>query len=173
MNIDVILVDDQDENIGLLPKLEAHEKGLLHRAISVFIFNTKGEMLLQKRQLHKYHSGGLWTNTCCSHPLPNESTLEAANRRLLEEMGMKTRLNYLFKFKYHANLDHNLIEHELDHVFFGITDQPPQLNDEEVSDYKYISAESLKIEVSRNPEHFTEWFKICLDNVLIKLKELN
>tara|TARA_R110002124_G_scaffold60752_2_gene166528 strand:- start:511 stop:1023 length:513 start_codon:yes stop_codon:yes gene_type:complete len=170
MNDNIILVNEADEKIGLMPKLEAHQKGLLHRAISVFIFNSEGEMLLQQRQHHKYHSGGLWTNTCCSHPFPNEKTHDAANRRLFEEMGLTAPLDFLFSFKYHAALDHELIEHELDHVFIGITDDLPKPNADEVMDYKYMNTASLLHDVAHNPNHYTEWFKICLENVLSKMK---
>ena len=124
----VILVDKNDRQVGLMEKQEAHIKGLLHRAFSIFIFNTKNELLLQKRATQKYHSGGLWTNTCCSHPRENESTIDAAYRRLNEEMGMICDLKFKFNFIYKAKLDNNLYEHELDHVFFGFSDSTPKIN---------------------------------------------
>ena len=135
----VILVDKTDHQIGEMEKQEAHIKGLLHRAFSIFIFNSKGEVLLQQRAFHKYHSGGLWTNTCCSHPRNGETTIQAANRRLMEEMGMSCVLTEEFSFIYKAKLDNDLYEHELDHVLFGTTDLLPQINKEEVADYKYSS----------------------------------
>ena len=131
----VILVDRKDHKIGLMEKQEAHIKGLLHRAFSVFVFNKNNELLLQKRALHKYHSGGLWTNTCCSHPRENENTLDAANRRLQEEMGVSCKLEFKFNFIYKASLDNKLFEHEFDHVFFGFSDNLPQINKEEVDSF--------------------------------------
>ncbi len=132
MEEQVILVDEQDNQIGLAPKMEAHIKGLLHRAFSIFIFDEKGHLLLQQRALEKYHSAGLWTNTCCSHPRNNETTIEAAQRRLQEEMGMTCRLREIFSFVYRAELENELIEHEFDHVFIGVTNDLPTINPEEV-----------------------------------------
>ncbi len=162
----VILVNNQDDSIGTMEKMEAHEKGVLHRAFSVFLFNEKGEMLLQQRAKSKYHSGGLWTNTCCSHPRPEESTLNAASRRLIEEMGIKAEVHEIFQFIYRAELDQGLIEHELDHVFFGHFDGEFEINKEEVESARYISKEELILEVDQTPENFTEWFKIALPEVL-------
>ncbi|WP_025761482.1 isopentenyl-diphosphate Delta-isomerase [Dyadobacter tibetensis] len=162
----VILVNEADEQTGLMEKLEAHEKGALHRAISVFIFNSKGEMLLQQRQHGKYHSEGLWTNTCCSHPHNGETTSEAAHRRLREEMGLETPLAFVFQFQYHAQLDQDLIEHEIDHVYIGVTDELPLPNPLEAAGYRYMSAESLLADLALHPEQYTEWFKICLPEVL-------
>ena len=136
---EVILVDENDIAIGSMEKLEAHQKGILHRAFSVFIFNSNNELLLQRRALTKYHSSGLWTNTCCSHPQPNEDTLAAANRRLKEEMGMQTSLTHKTSFIYKTNFDNGLTEHEFDHVFIGHTDTNPTINPEEVDSYKWIS----------------------------------
>jgi len=170
MNNQVVLVNENDDEIGLMPKLEAHQKGVLHRAFSIFIFNTKGEMLLQQRAFGKYHSEGLWSNTCCSHPYPNESTLNAAKRRLYEEMGMHSSLHFLYSFRYEATLDKGLIEHELDHIFWAISDAEPQLNREEVLDYKYIPVKDLQKDIRERPEQYTEWFKICLDDVISKIK---
>ncbi|TCD10440.1 isopentenyl-diphosphate Delta-isomerase [Pedobacter frigidisoli] len=162
----VILVDENDLPTGQMEKLEAHQKGKLHRAFSVFIFNTKNELLLQQRAKDKYHSGGLWTNTCCSHPRFGESNLEAAKRRLEEEMGMKCNLSYGFNFIYKAEFEDGLIEHELDHVFFGSSDEIPEINKSEVESYRYVSLDLLKEEIDSNPSQFTPWLKICLNNVV-------
>lgn len=154
----VILVDENDNETGTMQKMEAHQKALLHRAISVFICNSNGEWLLQKRALQKYHSNGLWTNTSCSHPFPGESNLEAANRRLFEEMGIKAGLTEIFTFIYKEQLDNELTEHELDHVFFGISDVEPEINPDEVEDWKYISFNDLEADVKKNPKNYTVWF---------------
>lgn len=165
MNGDVILVDKADLPLGTMPKLEAHQKGLLHRAFSVFLFNSKGQLLLQQRALDKYHSAGLWSNTCCSHPSPGESTMDAANRRLKEEMGMSCSLRPVFSFVYKAIFNNGLIEHEFDHVFFGESDVLPVINKEEVNDWRYISLEELRVEIQEYPSRFSEWLKDCLDKV--------
>ncbi|MCE7062050.1 isopentenyl-diphosphate Delta-isomerase [Dyadobacter sp. CY343] len=170
MSDQVVLVNEEDEAVGLMPKLEAHQKGMLHRAFSVFIFNSKGEMLLQRRAFGKYHSEGLWSNTCCSHPFPDESTHHAAVRRLQEEMGITTDLNFLFTFQYHAALENGLTENELDHVFWGISDEKPLINTEEVSDFKYLKMSEIKADIDQNPTHYTEWLKICFDEVFEKIK---
>jgi isopentenyl-diphosphate delta-isomerase len=162
----VILVDANDNEIGIMEKMEAHEKGLLHRAFSVFIFNSKGEILLQKRSIEKYHSGGLWSNTCCSHPRPGESLEAATNRRLKEEMGMTSKMFSAFSFKYKSHLDHNLIEHELDHVFIGYTNDLPEPNIEEVEGYCYMSPELLELGFERHPDEYTEWLKICFKELM-------
>lgn len=159
----VILVDSLDREIGVQEKMTAHTLGQLHRAISVFIYNSSGEILLQQRALTKYHSGGLWTNTCCSHPRPGESTLEAAHRRLKEEMGMTAELNHLFSFTYHAELDKGLIEHEFDHVFVGQSDDLPVLNREEADSYTYLSPYKIQLDIDQNPDKYTEWFKIIFN----------
>ena len=161
----VILVDLDDREIGTMEKMEAHRKALLHRAISVFILNAKGEWLIQRRALSKYHSNGLWTNTCCSHPFPGETNIDAAKRRLLEEMGMKCNLNELFNFTYKEKLDNELTEHELDHVFVGTTDVDPIINTDEVMEWKRITFTDLKKQVEKNPEHFTVWFKTIFERV--------
>jgi len=162
----VVLVDEKDTEIGVMEKMEAHEKGLLHRAFSVFTFNSKGELLLQKRASSKYHSGGLWTNTCCSHPREGESPIDAAHRRLMEEMGFDCSLNKAFDFIYKRALDNDLTEHELDHVFIGNFDGVPEMNPEEVEDYKYIGIEELIVDIEKSPQNYTEWFKICLAEVI-------
>ena len=159
----VILVDEKDNQVGLMPKLEAHQKGLLHRAFSVFIFNSDYKLLLQKRASSKYHSGGLWTNTCCSHPRDGEETIDAANRRLNEEMGIKTSLRKVFDFIYTAELDNNLIENEFDHVLYGVYDIDPILNKEEAEDFKWIDMETLKNDIENNTDQYTVWFKIAFD----------
>ena len=151
----VILVDKNDKEFGSMEKQEAHVKGLLHRAFSVFIFNDKNELLLQRRAVKKYHSGGLWTNTCCSHPRQNETTLDAAKRRLVEEMGMRCDLKKQFDFIYKAKLDNNLYEHEFDHVFFGFSTDPPQINTKEVEEYTYKTLEDIGDEIKINPEKYT------------------
>ena len=159
------MVDENDNELGLIEKMEAHEKGLLHRAFSVFVFNQKGEVLLQQRAFGKYHSGGLWTNTCCSHPREGETVLEAAHRRMEEEMGFDCELEQQFNFIYNRKLDKGLTEHELDHVVFGKFDGEPNLNPEEVADYKWVNMQELKSDISTNPAEYTEWFKICFDEV--------
>lgn len=162
----VILVDVHDNEIGVMEKMEAHEKGLLHRAFSVFIFNSKGEILLQKRSREKYHSGGLWSNTCCSHPRVGEDLNKATSRRLMEEMGMSTTLFPTFSFQYKSNLDHNMIENELDHVFIGYSNDIPALNKEEVEEYCYISPELLVLGIEKHPDEYTEWLKICFKELM-------
>lgn len=163
----VILVDKHDNETGTAEKMQAHREGLLHRAFSVFIFNDKGEMLLQQRAHGKYHSGGLWTNACCSHPRPNEETLEAAHRRLNEEMGISdVELTEAFNFIYFAELDDDLKEHEFDYVFIGKWNGIPVVNPEEVADYKWISPSSLLADVEVNPKAYTYWFKEVVERVL-------
>ena len=166
MEEQVILVDEQDNEVGFMPKMEAHLKGVLHRAFSVFLFNDKGELLLQKRASSKYHSPSLWTNTCCSHPRKNETVLAAARRRLKEEMGISTNLKFKFSFIYKAELDQGLTEHELDHVLTGTFNGKPKLNSEEAEDWRYINTSDLTEEIKNNPNEFTEWFKICLAQTL-------
>jgi len=162
----VILVDLNDKEIGVMPKLEAHLEGKLHRAFSIFIFNTKGELLLQQRALTKYHSGGKWTNTCCSHPRPGEQIMDAANRRLVEEMGMTAELRHVFSFTYMAELADGIIEYEFDHVFFGISDTLPVLNFDEVTSYEYKDMNLLSNDLSTHPDKYTAWLKICFSRVM-------
>ena len=161
---EVILVNSMDEEIGTMEKMEAHQKGLLHRAFSVFVFNSKKELLLQKRAFGKYHSEGLWTNTCCSHPAPNETIVEAANRRLMEEMGMKCELKSTFSFIYNVELENGLIEHELDHIVIGYSENVPELNTDEASDYTWISLPKIKEDMELFPAKYTSWFKIILND---------
>ena len=164
MTAKVILVNAQDEEVGIMEKMEAHRRGVLHRALSVLLFNSKGEILLQKRSASKYHSAGLWTNTCCSHPKPNELIEVAVARRLQEEMGIKAECTFTFKFVYEKDMDNDLIEHEFDHVFTGLFDGFPVINLEEVEDWRFISMGNLKEEIARHPERFTFWFKLIIDH---------
>jgi len=167
----VILVDREDNQVGTMPKLEAHEKALLHRAFSVFIFNEKGELMLQRRALHKYHSPGLWTNTCCSHQRVGETNIEAGKRRLFEEMGFSCELEDTFWFIYKATFDNGLTEHELDHVMIGKYNAEPKINPDEVAEYKWMTLEDLKTDMKDHSEKYTAWFKIIFqeyDQRLIK-----
>jgi isopentenyl-diphosphate Delta-isomerase len=166
----VVLVDREDNELGLMEKQQAHVAGLLHRAFSVFIFNSNGELMLQQRAASKYHSPTLWTNTCCSHPRENESYLEAAHRRLVEEMGFDCDLNFKFNFIYKANLDNGLTEHELDYVFVGTFDDEPNLNKEEVMAYRWVEMEDLKKDIIKNPQNYTAWFKIIFDQYLSNIE---
>ncbi len=161
----VILVDENDNEIGVMEKLQAHEEGKLHRAFSVFVFNDKEELLLQQRALSKYHSPGLWTNTCCSHPRPNETIRDAANRRLFEEMGISCELSIKTNFTYKAVFDNGLTEHEFDYVLIGHANQNPVLNKEEAENYKWESIPDIKKDMVLNPGNYTAWFKIALDKV--------
>lgn len=161
----VILVNEQDLATGTMEKMEVHKKGLLHRAFSVFIFNSKGELLLQQRALNKYHSGGLWTNSCCSHPQPGEDTLEAAQRRLFEEMGFTTPLEKIFDFIYKADFNNGLIEHELDHVFAGEYDGPVEYNKEEVMDYCYKNLDDVRHSLREHPQKFTPWLHLAFPKI--------
>lgn len=162
MEEQVVVVSENDEILGLMEKMNAHENGILHRAFSVFLFNNKGEMLLQKRASGKYHSPNQWTNAVCSHPKIDETYLEGAQRRLNEELGITADLTEKFSFIYKADVGQNLWEHELDHVFTGNYEGNFALNEEEVSEVRYISMQQLDEEMNENPENFTEWFKIIL-----------
>jgi isopentenyl-diphosphate delta-isomerase len=161
----VVLVDINDNQIGLMEKMEAHEKAMLHRAFSVFVFNNKGEMLLQKRAITKYHCGGMWANTCCSHPRENETNMDAAIRRLKEEMGIVTPLSEIFNFTYKAKLDKNLTEHEFDHVFVGYYDGEVLLNKDEVEDYYFGTIDEINKQIELNPTNYTPWFLIAYPKV--------
>jgi isopentenyl-diphosphate Delta-isomerase len=163
---DVILVNEQDEPIGVMEKMEAHLKGELHRAFSVFIFNSKGEMLLQQRAMGKYHSAGLWTNACCSHPMPGEDTADAATRRLQEEMGFTTSLLKIFDFVYKSEFEHGLTEHEFDHVFVGAWDGDIRPDKQEVLDYCYKSIDEIESSLLTHPQKYTAWFNIAFPRVL-------
>jgi len=161
----VILVDENDIQTGVIGKLEAHRKALLHRAVSVFIVNSGGEWILQRRALDKYHSNGLWTNTCCTHPHPGESVVDAAKRRLREEMGITCNVTWLFSFIYREKLENELFEHELDHVFLGITDTEPVINTSEVEDWKRISFSDIHNDIKQNPQNYTYWFRELYEKV--------
>ena len=167
---EVILVNEVDEPTGTMEKIEAHKKGILHRAFSIFIFNNKGEMLLQQRSSGKYHNGGLWTNACCSHPAPGESTLIAANRRLKEEMGFTTQLEKAFDFTYKASFENGLTEHEFDHVFIGHYEGEIKVDHNEVMDYCFKPIDELKASLQSHPQKFTPWFKIAFPKIEKHLK---
>lgn len=165
MKAEVILVDENDKQTGVLEKLEAHQKGLLHRAFSVFIFNDQNQLMMQQRALDKYHSGGLWTNTCCSHPSPGEDTEGACHRRLREEMGFDTQLEYVTSFIYKAEVDNHLTEHEYDHVYFGIFNAVPSVNSTEVGAWKFVDMDYLETDMVENPNNYTVWFRIIFSKV--------
>ena len=160
----VVLVDEFDNAIGTMEKMEAHRQGVLHRAFSILLFNSKGQVLLQKRAQGKYHSAGLWTNTCCSHPLPGESVEAAAFRKLKQEMGIELQTEFAYKFIYQAPLDNGLTEHEYDHVLTGTFDGTPYINVQEVEDWKFVDITSLKEDIARHPEHYTYWFKLIMNH---------
>ena len=168
----VILVNENDEQIGLMPKMEAHEKALLHRAFSVFVFNKKGELLLQQRAADKYHSPLLWTNTCCSHQREGESNIAAGKRRLQEEMGFVCELKEVFSFIYKAPFDNGLTEHELDHVMVGEYNESPEINEDEVENFKWMTLEDVKKDMNAHPEIYTEWFKIIFNEYYQRLVEV-
>ncbi len=161
----VILVNKNDLPLGTMEKMEAHEKGVLHRAFSVFIFNTDGKLLLQRRALEKYHSPGLWTNTVCSHPRAGEKTEEAVHRRMKEEMGFDCAVEEVFSFVYNADVGDGLREHEYDHVFVGVSNTIPKPNPEEVGDWKYMGFEEVLEDVRKNPANYSVWFKIALEEL--------
>lgn len=161
----VILVDEHDHEVGFMEKMRAHCEGKLHRAFSIFIFNDRDELLLQQRALTKYHSAGLWANTCCSHPRPNESVKDAANRRLFEEMGMACDLIIKTSFIYKTPFQNGLTEHELDYVLIGNSNLNPVINKEEVENYKWLSVSEIKKDIECHPEIYTSWFKIAIDKV--------
>jgi isopentenyl-diphosphate delta-isomerase len=161
----VILVDQQDDVIGTMEKMEAHKKGLLHRAFSILLFSSGGELLLQKRSIKKYHSGGLWTNACCSHPTLHESIASTARKRLKFEMGIDLQTQFAFKFIYRSELDKNLTEHEFDYVFTGIFDGTPRMNEDEVEDWKFIDIQSLRADLKTNPASYTAWFKLIINRI--------
>lgn len=167
----LILVDEDDRETGLMEKLLVHQKGLLHRAFSVFIFNSDNELLLQQRSPGKYHSAGLWSNTCCSHSVNSEQIGDSVARRLKEEMGLDADTQFQFKFLYKADLENGLTEHELDHVYFGISDDKPRPDASEVMNWKYVNLEKLAYDISLNPQNYTEWLKVCLPEVQIRFKQ--
>ena len=165
----VILVDEKDNQIGLMPKMEAHEKSQLHRAFSVFVFNDKNELLLQQRAASKYHSPLLWTNTCCSHQRDGETSLQAGTRRLQEEMGFVCNLKEIFSFIYKASFENGLTEHELDHVMVGNYNDQPVINKEEVEDFKWMTLEAVQNDMAKNPDNYTAWFKIIFEKSYDKI----
>ncbi|OOQ60344.1 isopentenyl-diphosphate Delta-isomerase [Mucilaginibacter pedocola] len=173
MKNSVMLVNEHDQMYGTMDKLAAHRTGKLHRAISVFIFNNKGEMLIQQRAAGKYHSGMLWSNACCSHPYLGEAASAAANRRLHEEMGISTYLHFAFTFIYKAEVGASLTEHEFDHVFIGICDIDPIINHLEVADFNYIPLALLELDIQKHPEYYTEWFKICFPQAVASYNKLS
>jgi isopentenyl-diphosphate delta-isomerase len=166
---EVILVDESDQPLGTMEKMEAHRRAVLHRAFSVFIFNSRGEMLLQQRSPEKYHSAGLWTNACCSHPRPGEDTREAAIRRLREELGFTTHLEELFHFVYKSEFDNGLTEYEFDHVFVGTYDEAIHANTAEVSDSRYYTTEHIRERLLREPDEFTSWFHLAFPLVIRRM----
>lgn len=166
MNEYVVLVDEQDQQLGIMEKMAAHIVPRLHRAFSIFIFNSKGELLLQQRALSKYHSPGLWTNTCCSHPYNGETLEQATARRLKEEMGLTCDMHEVFTFVYKAPVGLGLIEHEFDHVWFGQCDDIPVINTDEVAAFKYMSLNDIAEDLKAHPEQYTEWFKISFDKIV-------
>ncbi len=167
----VILVNEHDQPIGLMNKLEAHEKAILHRAFSVFVLNRQNEIMLQQRASQKYHSPLLWTNTCCSHQREGETNIQAGTRRLREEMGFETELKELFHFIYKAPFDNGLTEHELDHVMIGYYNGEPLINKEEVESWKWMPIEAVKTDMQVHPEQYTVWFKIIFDEFYHYLEE--
>ena len=168
----VVLVDENDRELGVDDKLHAHQNGAkLHRAISVFVFNMRGETLLQRRAMSKYHSRGKWANTCCSHPMPGESVADAAHRRLKEEMGFDCKMREVFSFTYKADVGNGLTEHEYDHVFFGSYDNGVEANKDEVMDYRWLPLKKLRTEIEKSPEDFAPWLRICIDRVASSLDE--
>ena len=164
---EVILVDSDDNFIGTMEKMKAHQTGELHRAFSIYLINDKGNFLLQRRAADKYHSAGLWTNACCSHPRPDETTMAAAIRRLDEEMGIVTSLNHIYHFTYKVEFDNGLIEHELDHVYLGTFNDSPKPNPKEVMEWKYMSTNDIIKDVEEHPENYTEWFKMSYEIVIV------
>jgi isopentenyl-diphosphate delta-isomerase len=170
MEEQVVLVDVNDKPLGLMPKLEAHEKGVLHRAFSVFILNDKGELMLQQRALHKYHSPGLWTNTCCSHQRNGETNVAAGKRRLQEEMGFVAELREITSFIYKAPFDNGLTEHELDHIMIGHFNENPDINLEEVANWKWMAVDAVRDDIQKHPENYTVWFIIIFEQFYEQIK---
>lgn len=162
----VILVDKKDQEVGVMEKMQAHREGLLHRAFSVFIFDQEDNMLLHQRAFEKYHSGGLWTNACCSHPRPGESVQQAADRRLMEEMGFHCPLDRTFSFIYQTEFDNGLTEYELDHVLIGKFDGVPQPEPSEVADWKFVSLDYIQDQLRNQPQDYTVWFRIAFEKLM-------
>ena len=166
----ILTVDEKDKVIGKEEKIKVHREGKLHRAFSIFVFNSKGKLLLQKRAKSKYHSGGLWTNTCCSHQRDGETLEKAVHRRLKEEMGFDCELKEVFTFTYRVKFDDGLSENEYDHVFFGKFDGKPDPNPDEVDDWKWVSLEELRKDIQKNPDDYTYWLKVSIDRVMLMVK---
>lgn len=173
MTENVILVDELDNEVGLMPKMEAHEKAVLHRAFSVFVFNDNNELMLQQRAKDKYHSPLLWTNTCCSHQRKGETNISAGKRRLQEEMGFSCELEEVFSFIYKAPFDNGLTEHELDHVMIGYYNGEPEINPEEVESFKWMLLDDVKTDIEKNPDDYTAWFKIIFERSYDKIANFN
>ncbi|MCD6434547.1 MAG: isopentenyl-diphosphate Delta-isomerase [Candidatus Diapherotrites archaeon] len=167
----ITVVDEKDNVVGKAEKIEVHRKGILHRAFSIFVFNSKKELLLQRRALHKYHSPGLWSNTCCGHPRFGEKLTNAVHRRLKEEFGFDCKLKEIFSFHYRAEFDNGLIENEIDHVFIGIADVVPKPNKNEIAEWKWISLDDLKKDIAENPEKYTFWFRHIIEKYCNKLEK--
>ena len=167
----ILLVNNKDKEIGFEEKLKVHKLGLLHRAFSILIFNNQGELLIQKRAKNKYHSNGLWSNTCCSHQGPKEPLGETIHRRLKEEIGIDCQLRHVFDFSYEVKFANGLIENEIDHVFIGVSTERPKINPKEVSDYRYLTLSNLKKDIKLNPEIYTEWFKIIINKHFWRMKK--
>jgi isopentenyl-diphosphate delta-isomerase len=172
MNENVVLVDKNDQQIGVIEKIAAHKEGILHRAFSVFIFNSQGKMLLQRRFDNKYHSGGLWSNACCGHPLPNEITGQAAHRRLKEELGFDCRLEELFQLLYKTDVGNDLIEHEYDHVFSGDYDLKIKPNPKEISEIRWMNIREVSSDVKKNSDKYTSWFRIIFPKLCQRLRKI-
>jgi isopentenyl-diphosphate delta-isomerase len=161
---EVILVDENDNPIGTMEKMEAHQKGLLHRAFSILVYNSKGQLLMQKRSWKKYHSGGLWTNTCCSHPRPDEAIEDALRRKLKQEMGIDVTPQFSHKFIYRTDLGNNLTEHEYDHVYVARYDGEPVINHDEVDEWRFEDVSSLRDAMKKSPQDYTYWFRLILSH---------
>ena len=168
----VVLVDEGGRDVGVMEKLRAHREGRLHRAFSIFVFNRRGEVLLQRRALGKYHSGGLWSNACCSHPRPGESVLEAAHRRLVEEMGFDCELKEAFTFIYRADVGNGLVEYEYDHVLIGVCEADPKPDPSEVMEWKWAKVEDVLKDIREHPEKYTYWFKLAFEKAVEAWKEM-
>jgi isopentenyl-diphosphate delta-isomerase len=166
---EVILVDENDNDVGTMEKIEAHRQGALHRAFSILIFNSKGQLLLQKRSWKKYHSGGLWTNTCCSHPRPDEDMNIAMRRKLKQEMGIDVNTKFSHKFIYKVDLENDLKEHEYDHVYIGLYDGEPEINSDEVDEWRFEDMDRLRSDVEKNPQEFTYWFRLILNHPELRI----
>ncbi len=172
MGEQVIVVDSRNRELGVMDKTEAHKLGVLHRALSVFLFNSKGEMLIHRRAMGKYHSSGLWSNTCCSHPRPGEAVADAAFRRLKEEMGISAELTEVFDFIYKADLGNGLYEHEADHVFIGKTDADAKPDADEVMDWKWVNIEEISKDMDVNPKNYTVWFQLIFKDVVKRMRDM-